>query len=91
MASWGASAVPSASAWRLRGQPVVMLAFQGPVWHVGNVPAKVLAFGKAQKREALLDWGGWVSVGSVPFEGGRWRVGVLKDEGVIPVCWLREP
>lgn len=58
MTSWGVSAVPSAFAWRPRGQPVVMLAFQGPVWHVGNVPAKVLAFGKAQKREAFLDRGG---------------------------------
>lgn len=50
--------MPSASAWRLRGQPVVKLAFQGPAWHVGNVPAKVSTFGDAQKREVFLDRGG---------------------------------
>lgn len=57
---------------------------------MGNVPAKVSAFGDAQKGEVSLDRGGeWVSVENDLFEGGGWRVGVLKDEGVTPpVCQL---
>lgn len=51
------------------GQLVVMLAFQGPAWHVGNVPAKVLALekGSAPRRGRHS---GEVSAGTVPFEGG---------------------
>lgn len=65
------------------GQPVVTLAFQGPVWHVGNVPAKVSAFAEAQKREVCLARGGvgvcrecplcWRRMKSWGLEGGRLR------------------
>lgn len=81
--SWGASAVPSVFAWRPRGQPVVTLAFQGPAWHVGNVPAKVWASREAQKREVFLDR---VEVGVCRESPLRWRMEswVLNDGGVTP-------
>ena len=55
---------------------MVTLAFQGLAWHVGNVPAKVLAFGDAQKREVLLSRVG-VGMGicrNYPLLGTRLRV-----------------
>ena len=65
---------------------MVTLAFQGLAWHVGNVPAKVLAFGDAQKREVLLSR---VVVGmgicrKHPLLGTRLRVQCSGTWGEVP-------
>ena len=70
---------------------MVTLAFQGLAWHVGNVPAKVLAFGDAQKREVLLSRVG-VGIGicrNYPLLGTRlspvqWDLGVGTE---WEACW----
>lgn len=57
------------TSWAARGQPAVALAFQGPAWHAGNVPAKALPFGEAREGEAILDRG--FRRREPPLEGGE--------------------
>lgn len=66
----------------------------GACRHVGNVPAKVLAFRDAQKREVFLPGGGdGPSAGKVHFAGGGWRAEALKEEPTSPLpgCWAQHP
>ena len=76
---------------------MVTLAFQGLAWHLGNVPAKVLAFGDAQKREVLLSRVG-VGMGicrKYPLWGTTLRVqcsgtwGVQSGKRAGPWGWRR--
>lgn len=63
-------------------------------WHSKGLPGM---WGMSQQKSRPLETlrkgkcsstgVGWVSVEKDPFEGGGWRVGVPKDEGVTPPVW----
>lgn len=84
--------MPSAFAWRRRGQ-------LWSSWHSRGLPGmwgmsqqKSWPLETLRKGKCSLTGVGWVSVENDPFGGRGWRVRVLKDEGVTPPVWqLRVP